>query len=117
MLPITVFLCPIEVRLVRGGDARSHLVIARRSPFSAPAVGSPVLFADPYAASRFDVGVVAAAPGTGGLADGQVELDVVSGDGVPAGLVLPCQLVRGVVLLDAVVPALRKSNNNNNNNL
>jgi hypothetical protein len=109
LLPITLFFCPIEVRLVRSGD---RLVIARRNPFTSPAaaVGSPVLFADPYAASRFDVGVVAAAPGTGGLADGQVELDVVGGAGVSAGLVLPSQLVRGVVVLDVAVPALRGRN-------
>ena len=98
------------MRLIRG-DTRTRLLIARRNPFtpSAPAatVGAPVLFEDPYAASRFDVGVVATAPSTGGLSDGQVELNVVSSEGISAGLVLPTQLVRGTLLLDVPLPALR----------
>ena len=120
LLPLLVAVFPFELRVVRsggtagavGGSTSStphpRLVVAQRA-FTGrpPRAGDTVLFCDPYASAprRFCVGTVALAAGTGGLGDGQCEVDVQEGE-LSAGLVLPAQLVVGRAVLQVALPAL-----------
>ena len=109
LLPLLVAVFPFELRVVRSGAApHPRLVVAQRA-FTGrpPRAGDTVLFCDPYASSprRFGGGTVALAAGTGGLGDGQCEVDVQEG-ALSASLVLPAQLVVGRAVLQVALPAL-----------